>query len=133
VNTDLQPINIDAIKEEVAAGNTGKKKKIKALWEAYEIAAEEPDLQYFKDILASHEEKMQMETEEQAAVEVKQKKKRKSTAAAADDEDVEMEDSHEADSSSKKPKPSNKKRKKADESEGEPEKVCCICGAVPST
>ncbi|KAF2271985.1 uncharacterized protein EI97DRAFT_386856 [Westerdykella ornata] len=125
VNTALQPLDIEAIKAEVAAGNTGKKKKIKALWEAYVIASEEHDLQYFKDLLDRHEKAMQVDAEEKAAAEAKKleakekkKTKRKSTAAAAD-EDVTMED---AGAETPAAKPKGKKRKKEDDGEDESEK-----------
>lgn len=130
VNTALQPLDVEAIKAEVEAGNAGKKKKVKALWEAYVIASEEHDLQYFKDLLKGHEQAMQVDAEEKAAAEAKkleakeakEKKKtttkRKSTAAVAD-EDVTMED---AGVETPAAKPKGKKRKK-EEDVDEEEKV----------
>jgi chromatin remodeling complex protein RSC6 len=119
-------LDIDAVKKEVATGNTLKKKK--ALWEAFEIAAQEHDLQHFKDVLNEHEKAMAADVEERAAVEVKkqetkEKKKRKSLATVEDD-DVDMEDAEDDDGETPAKKKQTKKRKKTDESEGEGEKVC---------
>lgn len=125
-NTDLSPFDLDAIKKEVESGNSTKKNK--QLWEAYQIAAEGHDLNYFKDVLASHEQAIQEDDlikeakrEEKAEKAAKKAAKRKSTAAV-DDEDVEMGDVDDtAATSAKKSKPS-KKRKKED-SGGDDEKV----------
>jgi hypothetical protein len=128
VNTDLQPFDIEVVKNEVENGN--QQKKTKALWEAYQIAAEGRDLAYFKEVLENHEKALQVDAEEQEVVaakkqEKKDKAKRKSTTNADDDMDMEDVDDEGA-ASAKKAKPS-KKRKKGDESDGEPEKVCCHC------
>jgi hypothetical protein len=126
INTALQPVTIDDIKAEIEAGNNGKKKKAKALWEAYQVAAKGHDLQYFKNLLANHEEAMQLDAVEKTAAdaqkqEPKDKKKRKSSAAVVD-EDVDMDEDAEEEPSEKKSK-QTKKRKKGDDSDGEPEKV----------
>ncbi|KAF2013214.1 hypothetical protein BU24DRAFT_464029 [Aaosphaeria arxii CBS 175.79] len=122
VNTDLQDLDLDAIKKDVEAGNS--QKKTKGLWEAYQIAAEGHDLSWFKDVLEGHEQAMQHDADEKEAAaaakkekEAAKKGKRKSLAA----EDVE-EDIAEGTASAKKAKPS-KKRKKDSESDGEPEKA----------
>lgn len=131
INTELQPFDIEEVKKEVEEGNNTK--KTKALWEAYEIAAEEHDLGWFKDMLNKHDQALQEEMEkvaidEQEKAAKKEKKaekagKRKSTAAVDDSDDVDMEDAPEDGSASaKKAKPS-KKRKKDAESDGEQEKV----------
>jgi hypothetical protein len=124
VNTELQPFDLETVKQEVEAGNTKKLKK--PLWEAYEIAAEGHDLDYFKDILSKHEKAMQEDAEEKAAAEAKKQAKkekatkRKSTAADESD-DVEMEDVGEDGEGAAKKKPSKKRKKDAD-SDGETEK-----------
>ena len=116
-NTSLQPLDLDAIKKEVEAGNNTKKGR--ALWEAYEIAAQGNDLDYFKTMLQEHEQAMQIDQEEKEEVTIKKKEKGKRKSNAVDEsEDVEMEDDGEV----KKLK-SSKKRKKDAESEGESEKV----------
>jgi hypothetical protein len=131
INTELQPFDIEEVKKEVEAGNTTK--KTKALWEAYEIAAEEPDLEWFKDMLNKHDQALQEEMEkvaidDQEKAVKKDKKaeksgKRKSTAAVDDSDDIDMDETPEdGAASAKKAKPS-KKRKKEVESDGEQEKV----------
>lgn len=123
VNTELQPLHLEEVKKVVASGSDSKKSK--ALWNAYTIAAEGHDLDYFKELLSSHEQAMQADVEEkEAAAEAKQNKKAKRKSTAVEEpEDVDMEDADEvAASSAKKPK-ATKKRKKDAESEGEqPEK-----------
>lgn len=127
MNTDLQPFDLEDIKKEVDQGNQTKKSK--ALWEAFQIAAENHDLAWFKDMLKHHEEAVQADAEEKLAAEQKKQEKkdkaakRKSIAAADEDEDVDMEDpGNEGTTAAKKAKAS-KKRKKDEESEGESEKV----------
>jgi hypothetical protein len=131
INTELQPFDIEEVKKEVEAGNTTK--KTKALWEAYEIAAEEPDLDWFKDMLNKHDQALQEEMEkvaidEQEKAVKKEKKteksgKRKSIAAVDDSDDIDIDETPEdGAASAKKAKPS-KKRKKEVESDGEQEKV----------
>lgn len=112
------------MKAEVEKGNNQKKSK--ALWEAYTIAAEGHDLQWFKEMLEAHEQALAVDAEEKAAAETKKqekkdKAKRKSTAAE-ESEDVEMEDAGEEGKTPGGKKKTSKKRKA--ESDGEPEKVC---------
>lgn len=124
VNYDLLPFNIEDVKKE--ANTVSSTKKNKALSEAYVIAAEGHDLDWFKTMLKDHEQAMQEDIRvREAKAEEKAKKadkaaKRKSAAAGDVSDDVEMEDAGD-DAAPKKAKAS-KKRKKEDESEGEPEK-----------
>lgn len=119
-------MDIATIKEEVAVGNIGKKKKTKALWEAYEVAAEGHDLAYFKEMLDSHEKVMIQDAEEKEAAaaakaEAKEKKKKnRKSSAAADEMDVDVD----AETPSSKAKPSKKRKKEAEEGDAETEKVC---------
>lgn len=69
MNTDLIPLDIQEIKDEVAKGERGKKSV--ALWNAYGIAAEEHELDHFKGILKSHEEQLVQELQEKAEREAK--------------------------------------------------------------
>lgn len=115
-NTDLSPLDPEQCKD------VSEKGKSKPLIEAYKVAAENNDLQHYKDILAEHqrmiEEEIQAQEEREAAKAAKKSKgKRKSTAAKDEDEDVDM-----ADSPDVKPK-SAKKRKKDVDSDGEGVKV----------
>lgn len=121
-NTDLTPLDPEQCK------NIPEKGKQKQLIAAYKIAAENHDLQYFKNLLAEHQRAVQQEAEEREAEAARKaaqkaekearaaekKKKRKSTA----DTDVEMADAEEEDKKSK-----SKKRKKEAESDAEEEKV----------
>jgi hypothetical protein len=97
----------------VARGEQGK--KAKKLWEAYEIAAESHDLQYFKDMLNEHDKRLQEEQErlleEEEQRQAKKEKKAKAKEVVDDDGDVDMADS---DAPPKK-KSSNKRKKEADE------------------
>ncbi|ORY04020.1 hypothetical protein BCR34DRAFT_627168 [Clohesyomyces aquaticus] len=124
VNSDLQTLNADDVKEEVEKGNSGKKSK--ALWEAYEICADQPDLQTFKTMLNTHEEALQADAEEKAAadakkLEKKDKSKRKSVAAE-ESEDVDMDNAGDDGAPSAKKAKASKKRKKDPESDGENDK-----------
>ena len=127
MNTELLPFDIDEVKKDVESGNQAKKNK--ALWEAYQIAAEGHDLSHFKQMLLAHEQALQEDAEQREQKELQKKEKaekaakRKSTAAD-ESEDVEMEDAGDAAPSAKKAN-SSKKRKKADESDGENDKVRC--------
>jgi hypothetical protein len=126
VNSDLLPYNEDDVKKEVESGNSTKKNK--ALWEAYVIASEGHDLDFFKDVLAKHDQAMQEDAlAKEAKAEEKAKKadkatKRKSTAGDVSD-DVDMEDAGDETAPSAKKAKASKKRKKEDDSDGEPEKV----------
>lgn len=106
--------------------DVSEKGKTKQLISAYEVASENHDLDYFKEMLIAHEAAIQQdednkaakiaEKEAQKAAKKADKKKRKSEVKV--DEDVEMEDVDEA------PKKTTKKRKKEPESDDEePEKV----------
>ena len=127
VNTDLQPLDMDEIKKEVADNNQGK--KTKALWEAYRVAADEHDLQWFKDMLAEHEKALVKDMEEKKADEAKKQSKkdkprRKSNTVDEDgDVDMEMEDTGEEGDAPLKKAKATKKRKKDVDSDGETEKV----------
>ena len=126
-NTDLTPITAEECRDAPEKG------KSKLLIEAFKVAGEEHDIDYFKDMIIAHEEAMQVEKDAKAEKEAEKeaekaqkaaakatksdKKKRKSEVKA--DDDVEMEDVDEA------PKKSSKKRKKDAESDDEEtEKVC---------
>ena len=134
VNTGLTPLD----PEECNSKTSGK--MTKALQEAYSIATEGHDIDYFKKILADHQEelarieaeaqKKQEEAEAKAAAKAekdakakeaaadKKKKPRKSAVKGNDEEDVEMEDAE-------APK-SSKKRKKEADSDGEGPKVSTV-------
>jgi hypothetical protein len=126
VNYDLLPFNVDDVKKEVESINPTKKNK--ALSEAYVIASEGHDLDWFKAMLADHEQAMQEDIlTKQAKAEEKAKKadktaKRKSTAGDVSD-DVDMDDVGDETAPSAKKAKASKKRKKEDDSDGEPEKV----------
>jgi hypothetical protein len=116
LNTELMLLDIDDVKGIVERGEQGKKSK--ALWSAYQVAAEGHDLQWFRDLLEEHEsqrraaEEASIAAEEArlAAEEEKKAKKEKKQRSKKDDEDVEMEDAEEG---AEKKKPT-KKRKKED-------------------
>jgi hypothetical protein len=99
------------------------------LIQAYHVAAEGHDLEYFKTMLLDHQKALQEDQERREAREAAKaekaervdKKKRKSVAAE-DDEDVDMEDAEQE--GKVEPKKSSKKRKKEVESDGDDEKVC---------
>lgn len=120
-NTDLTPLEPQACKDFPEKGKT------KMLIGAYEIAAEEHDLDYFKAMLADHQRAMQEDAKLRAERDAKKQKKgkRKSTDAADEGEDVDMEDVGEAEAGDEgaDSKPKSKKRKKSMDSEGEAEKV----------
>jgi hypothetical protein len=117
-NTELTPITPEDCKDAPEKG------KAKGLIEAYKIAAEGHDLQYYKDMLDEHKVLVQQEDEARAEREAKKasKAKRKSgagsTAAAGEDGD-EMDIDDEGGES----KPKSKKRKKDVDSDGAEEKV----------
>lgn len=100
----------------------GEKGKSKSLVAAYQVAAENHDLKFFKDMLEDHaravrEDEERKEAREAEKVAKAERKKRKSEAKTEAD-DVEME---EAEAEVKK---SSKKRKKeADSEDEEAEKV----------
>jgi len=108
-------------------GSVKHSKMSKALVEAHTLAAENHDLQYFKDLLDEHAVAQQQELEELAAKEearvaaqaakeaaketAKTPKKGKKAKSDGDDEDVEMGDADEE----AKPKSSKKRKADADE------------------
>lgn len=126
-NTDLTPLDAQACKDFPEKGKT------KSLIGAYEIAGEQHDLDYFKEMLADHQRAMQEDAELRAERDAKKQKKgkRKSTAAAEEEDDVDMEDAGEAEAGEDgaDSKPKSKKRKKSLDSDGEAEKVCSPCDA----
>jgi len=128
VNTDLLPFDLDEVKKDVESGNQAKKNK--ALWDAYQIAAEGHELAWFKEMLSAHESAMAEDIEQREQKEAQKKEKaeksakRKSTAVD-ESEDVEMEDADGATPSTKKK--ATKKRKKTDETEDENDKVRSKC------
>lgn len=101
--------------------NVTDKGKSKSLLEAYAIAAEGHSLNYFKNMLAEHQEAMVEDAERRAEREAKkaQKAKRKSDAAAAADTSDDMD----VDEEEEEGKPKPKKRKKSIGSDGAEEKV----------
>ncbi|KAL8962522.1 MAG: hypothetical protein Q9193_001076 [Seirophora villosa] len=112
-NTDLTPLDPASIDTDDTKG------KSKPLVAAFAKAAEDNDLQHYKDMLADHQKAVKEEQEAQAERDAKKsaKGKRKSvdaSAAAADDED-EMD----VDEDEEEPKPKSKKRKKEADSDGE--------------
>ncbi|KAF2435864.1 hypothetical protein EJ08DRAFT_692439 [Tothia fuscella] len=128
VNTELQPLDMEELKRIVANKEQGKRNK--SLWGAFEVAAEENDLDHFKEMLVEHErrviqEQQEREEAEEAAAnqreeEPPKKAKRKSTAAAT--EDVDMEDAD----APKVKKPTKRKAAKdgeAAETENVPKKI----------
>jgi len=116
-NTDLTPLNPEELKD------FSEKGKSKSLIAAYKVAAEDQDLQYFKNLLREHAQAIQEDIEEREAREAVKaakagRKKRKSEPAGAA-EDVDMEDVGDDEGTAKPPK----KRKKDVNSEGDEEKV----------
>ncbi|KAL8644330.1 MAG: hypothetical protein Q9226_007820 [Calogaya cf. arnoldii] len=113
-NTDLTPLETAAIDPSDTKG------KSKPLAAAYVKAAEENDLQHFKDMLADHQKAVKEEQEAQAERDAKKssKAKRKSVDASAtpadDDDEMDVDDEEE-----EEPKPKSRKRKKEVESDVE--------------
>lgn len=120
-NTDLTPLDAQACKEFPEKGKT------KSLIAAYEIAGQQHDLAYFKEMLADHQRALQEDAELRAERGAKKQKKgkRKSTDAAEDGDDIDMEDAEELDAENDgaDTKPKSKKRKKSLDSDGEGDKV----------
>jgi hypothetical protein len=117
------------VKKDVEAGKQGKKNK--ALWEAYQVAAEGHDLAHFKTVLANHEAAMQLDVEQREQKEAEKKEKAEKSAkrksiAAVESDDVDMEDADGTTAPSAKKAKATKKRKKSDESDGENDKVCTL-------
>jgi len=110
---------MDEIKGMVERNEMGKKSK--ALWTAYQVAAEEQNLEFFKDMLEEHErgrqeeERRRMDIEEAKAA----KKEEKAKKALDDDGDIDMEDAE----TTEKKKASKKRKKSTAEAEAEEPKV----------
>ncbi|KAF2403731.1 hypothetical protein EJ06DRAFT_290840 [Trichodelitschia bisporula] len=113
VNTELSPLDMDTLKEIVSTDGHHAKKN-RQLAEAYEVAAENHDLEYFKKMLRDHEERTREEREEKLKAEelkLEAKPSKKKSGKVSSPEDVEMDDvSGDADETEAKPK--SKKRKK---------------------
>ncbi|KAG5300977.1 PWWP domain-containing protein [Histoplasma ohiense] len=113
-NTDLTPLDPESCKD------VNEKGKTKSLVEAYRVAAENHDLQYFKDMLADHQRALEQDQEERearaAAKAAKQEKKKRKSIDVADEQEDEA-----ADVETEKRK-STKKRKKDVESDAESDK-----------
>lgn len=105
-NSDL----IDLDPETVIEGKTDKMRK--DLQAAYDLAAENNDLHFYKDVLRRYQEE-QVEKERQKAAKAATPKSKKSKVVT-DDEDVEMADAADEDDSTPPPKKSVKKRKAED-------------------
>lgn len=120
-NTNLTPLDPTECK------NISEKNKTKSLINAYKVASEGHNLQYFKKLLNDHQaaidqeeaELEAQEAEKEAAKAAKEAKKGKRKSKGAET-DVEMEDADD----SKKSKAPSKKRKKDAETDAEAEKVC---------
>lgn len=115
LNTDLQPLTLESVSK------PSEKGKSKTLLLAFEKAAEQQDLNYFKDMLVDHQKAIQEDQEAHAERENKKtsKVKRKSLDAAQALEGDSMDiDEPVADS-----KPKSRKRKKEVDSDGDEEKV----------
>lgn len=125
---------MDELKEMVANRTPTDKKFTKDLWGAYEVAAEEHDLDYFKGMLVEHEKNLIQLREEEAEKEQKKaevadkKAKRKSTGASATDAegDVTMEDAA-SEEAPKKPKKTPKRKADKEVEVDEEEKVNRYC------
>lgn len=136
VNTELKPLDMDELKEVVANRTPGDKKFNKDLWGAYEVAAEEHDLEYFKGMLVEHEKNIiQLREEESAkeqkkaeAAEKKAKRKSAGTAAADAEGDVTMEDAASEDAPKKPKKTPKRKADKEAEVDEEDKVTTCDIG-----
>lgn len=109
-NTDFEPLDVNLI------GEAPQGKMSKSLYAAYQLAAENHDLDYFKSLLQNFE-KVRQEAAEASKAKTASKKSKKSKDIVEDevDEDVEMGDAEEIETE-EKPKAS-KKRKAATEDE----------------
>lgn len=122
------------MKKDVESGNQGKKNK--ALWEAYQIAAEGHELSHFKQMLQAHEQAMQDDLEQREQKEQQKKEKaekaaKRKSGVVDEAEDVDMEDAGDAAAPSAKKAKGSKKRKKDDESDGENDKVWTMLTRAP--
>lgn len=119
-NTELTPLDPETCKE------VSEKGKSKNLIAAYQLAAENRDLAYFKEMLVDHQRFIEEEEEAKAEREAKKasKAKRKSVdASAAADNEVGDADETDVDEDAGETKPKTKKRKKDADSDGDIEKV----------
>lgn len=116
-NTELTPLDVESVTAPLEKG------KSKLLLAAYEKAAEQHDLKYFKEMLVDHQKAIQEDQEAQAEKEAKKanKAKRKSTITAA--APVVDADAMDIDEEATTPKPKSKKRKKDHEDDAADEKV----------
>lgn len=99
VNTELQEFDVESIKKDLEGDNRGKKSL--ALWNAYQVAAQEHDLEWYKNMLVQHEKEVieLMEAEAKAETErnekmreKEEKKKARLSKSGKDGEgDVDME------------------------------------------
>ncbi|KFY49092.1 hypothetical protein V495_00740 [Pseudogymnoascus sp. VKM F-4514 (FW-929)] len=115
-NTDLEPLDCSTI------GSVPQGKLSKSLYAAYQLAAENHDLDYFKDVLREFEasnRRAEKEKEEAAKAKASAKKSKKSKDVVQDeDEDVDMADAGSDEvEKEEKPKPSKKRKAAADEDE----------------
>lgn len=140
VNTTLTKLQADD-----CVVNEKDKKMTKALQLAYTTAAEQHDLDYYKDMLKQFQEAMKDEAEEKrlkeverAEAEAKKAEKAEKSAADKDGKDKKArrkskaaagDDAMDVDEVDGEAKPS-KKRKKDAESEGEGAKVCSRCARL---
>jgi hypothetical protein len=119
VNSDLEELDMDEVK--LLVENDERGKKTKALWDAYQIAAEDNDLDHFKTMLLEHERARIRDAQEKAEKESKKNAKKEKASKVKAEEDVDMDD---ADAGEHKPKKTvPKKRKKEPESEDEIDKA----------
>lgn len=113
-NTDIEPLDCNAIAG-IAQGKLSK-----SLFAAYQLAAENHDLDHYKTILREFEEdrKQAREAKEASkAAKASAKKNKKSKDTVQDeDEDVEMADADEVEKE-EKPKASKKRKAAADDDE----------------
>ena len=109
-NTEL----IDLDPETVLEGKTDKMRK--DLQAAYDLAAENNDLGFYKEVLQRYQEE-QLEKERNRAAKMATPKSKKAKVVADDDDDVEMADAADEDDSTPPPKKSAKKRKAEDDVE----------------
>ncbi|OAX80271.1 hypothetical protein ACJ72_05395 [Emergomyces africanus] len=110
-NTDLTPLDPESCKD------VSEKGKAKNLVEAYRVASENHDLQYFKDMLADHQRALEQDQQERearaAAKAAKEDKKKRKSMDVADGQEDET-----GDAGAEKRK-TTKKRKKNVESDAE--------------
>ena len=114
VNSDLEPITAEVCKEATQKG------KARTLLKAYEVASEDHDLAYFKNLLSDFEQALQediaAETERLEKKAAKERRKSEAAAKAAQDDEMEVDEGEEK-------KPKSKKRKKDAGSDGENDKA----------